>query len=55
LYFVPDPCPAPRWIDGKRGLAFDPWTVVSRETAPYESGATRTVLVSAERAWLCGR
>jgi hypothetical protein len=34
------------------GLAYDRWTLMSRETAPYESTVDRVVLASAERAWL---
>ena len=59
FYFRDNACPAPRWestpVPGetyRRQLVFDPWTVVARETRPYESAVDRVVLVSAERAWL---
>ena len=62
FYFVTDACPAPRWeatpAPGdwyRRQLVFDPWTVVSREVAPYESSCDRVVLLSAEKKWLRSR
>jgi hypothetical protein len=53
-YFTDNACPAPQWITtparGHQGLIYDPWTLVSREVAPYDPDGV--VLVSAERAWL---
>jgi hypothetical protein len=62
FYFVRGACPAPRWEAAptpgnpmRRQLVYDPWTVVSRQVAPYESSVDRVVLVSAEKKWLRGR